>query len=144
MLVSCCHDVLLLLYFLRRCDRAPFVFIHWVLPPYLKKYLSLSQSSTLKIMKERRLLAEQQAMREEKKQGEKTDQQQPQGTALLGASPSSFMSSNKKPSAAERIGYRRPRWWGTSRYLMGETKFRSENNQQFTWHFIVSWSLVSL
>ncbi|KAL7545537.1 hypothetical protein ACHAWF_008886 [Thalassiosira exigua] len=51
-----------------------------------------------KIMKERRLIAEQQAMKES---------QQPE---YLGtATPSSFMSSQKKPSAAERIGYRRPR-----------------------------------
>ena len=54
-------------------------------------------------MKERRLLAEQQAMREENN----TDNSQPDGSALLGASPSSFAS--KKPTAAERIGYRRPR-----------------------------------
>ncbi|KAL3792852.1 hypothetical protein HJC23_004777 [Cyclotella cryptica] len=63
-----------------------------------------------KIMRERRILAEQQAMREQPHHGEQTQQAQPsQGTALLGASPSSLMSSHKKTSAAERIGYRRPR-----------------------------------
>jgi hypothetical protein len=103
MMFYCCF-----IFFVVVIELPLYLFIEYCLHD-LKKYLSLSQSSTLKIMKERRLLAEQQAMREEKKQGEKTDQQQPQGTALLGASPSSFMSSNKKPSAAERIGYRRPR-----------------------------------
>eukprot|EP00956_Cyclotella_meneghiniana_P031200 scaffold81092_cov64-Cyclotella_meneghiniana.AAC.2 len=61
-----------------------------------------------KIMKERRLLAEQQAMREENNtDNSQQHHQQPDGSALLGASPSSFAS--KKPTAAERIGYRRPR-----------------------------------
>eukprot|EP01082_Thalassiosira_pseudonana_P016114 g13672.t1 g13672 contig9:176445-177050(+) len=59
-----------------------------------------------KIMKERRLLAEQQAMKE------LAQQQRQQGAgrgATLGVSPSSFMSSQKKPSAAERIGYKHGR-----------------------------------
>jgi hypothetical protein len=57
-------------------------------------------------MKERRHLAEQQAMREQTT-NESSYQQQSDRSALLGASPSSFMS--KQPTAAERIGYRRPR-----------------------------------
>ena len=67
------------------------------------KFISIFQ-----IMKERRLLAEQQAMREENNtDNSQQHHQQPDGSALLGASPSSFAS--KKPTAAERIGYRRPR-----------------------------------
>lgn len=61
-------------------------------------------------MKERRLVAEQQAMREQhtdNSQQQQHQHQQPDTSALLGASPSSFAS--KKPTAAERIGYRRPR-----------------------------------
>lgn len=60
-------------------------------------------------MKERRLVAEQQAMREQHTDNSQQQQQhqQPDRSALLGASPSSFAS--KKPTAAERIGYRRPR-----------------------------------
>ncbi|KAL3759823.1 hypothetical protein ACHAWU_007567 [Discostella pseudostelligera] len=52
-----------------------------------------------KIMKERRLIAEQQAMRE------KSQQQKPGSD--FGATPSSQLSSQKKISAAERIGYRK-------------------------------------
>jgi hypothetical protein len=55
-------------------------------------------------MKERRQLAEQQAMREQNTDG-KDAMDESTGPALLGASPSSF----KKPTAAERIGYRKPR-----------------------------------
>eukprot|EP00579_Thalassiosira_antarctica_P008027 CAMPEP_0201886210 /NCGR_PEP_ID=MMETSP0902-20130614/21533_1 /ASSEMBLY_ACC=CAM_ASM_000551 /TAXON_ID=420261 /ORGANISM="Thalassiosira antarctica, Strain CCMP982" /LENGTH=79 /DNA_ID=CAMNT_0048415729 /DNA_START=45 /DNA_END=284 /DNA_ORIENTATION=- len=58
-----------------------------------------------KIMKDRRLIAEQQAMREQSHH-----QQQNTGSDFLGsATSSSYMSTQKKPSAAERIGYRRPR-----------------------------------
>jgi hypothetical protein len=68
------------------------------------KYQPLNQFNRLflQIMKERRLQAEQQAMREQTNESIS----QP-GAALLGASPSSFVS--KKVSATERIGYRRPR-----------------------------------
>lgn len=73
-------------------------------------------------MKERRQMAEQQALRQDFiQQGVQYHHQQQQrqqplqqdegvahGTGLLGASPSSLLSSQKKkPSAAERIGYRR-------------------------------------
>lgn len=59
-------------------------------------------------MKERRLVAEQQAMREQHTDNSQQQQhQQPDRSALLGASPSSFAC--KKQTAAERIGYRRPR-----------------------------------
>lgn len=55
-------------------------------------------------MKERRIHAEKQVMR-----GQKTDEKdamdESTGAAMLGVSPSNF----KKSSAAERIGYRRPR-----------------------------------
>jgi len=79
-----------------------------------------------RIMKERRQIAEQQALRQNfihqgvqyhhQQQRQQQQQQQPlqqdeggaRGTGLLGASPSSLLSSQKKkPSAADRIGYRR-------------------------------------
>lgn len=66
--------------------------------------LNTSALVLLQIMKERRLLAEQQAMREQNTDG-KGAMDESTGPVLLGASPSSF----KKPTAAERIGYRKPR-----------------------------------
>ena len=63
-------------------------------------------------MKERRLIAERKAAQQQLNQ-QRQHEQQPyselQGSDLLGASPSSFVSTQKKPTAAERIGYRRPR-----------------------------------
>ena len=71
---------------------------------HLIQILSTHLRILSQIMKERRLLAEQQAMREQNTDG-KNAMDESTGTALLGASPSSF----KKPTAAERIGYRKPR-----------------------------------
>mmetsp|Transcript_5154 Transcript_5154/g.9369 ORF Transcript_5154/g.9369 Transcript_5154/m.9369 type:complete len:91 (-) Transcript_5154:51-323(-) len=69
-----------------------------------------------KIMKDRRLIAEQQAMREQSSHHQQQQQQQHQHKSSSGGSSpsdnflsSGRLSSHKKPSAAERIGYRRPR-----------------------------------
>jgi hypothetical protein len=81
-----------------------FTHSHDIITTLLYSCLSLKyHTHEHKIMKERRIAMEQAALRDKMAQQQTTDEP----TVDFATTPSSFVSSRKKPSAAERIGYRK-------------------------------------